>query len=175
MLYDGVGDLSCVSFCLDGILSGPSSNPPFLSGLDLVVRSRSSVGIHGGAKSGKSPVLSCILRLRPITSGLVLVDGTDVASFDARWLRQQITIVSSPGAPLRGSIRDVRLTAFPISVHDSKVYMWFQVLACGTGASDAAIRRAAERVSLHDHIMSLPEVSWSLHCATRCSYDLPGL
>ena len=55
-----------------------------LSGINLAIRAGESVSIVGPSGSGKSTLLYCLSGLEPATSGLVHIDGTDVAKMSAR-------------------------------------------------------------------------------------------
>ena len=52
-----------------------------------------TVGIVGPPGCGKSTLVRLLLRLYPIHSGRILVDGMDVRDVDRRWLRDQVGVV----------------------------------------------------------------------------------
>jgi ABC-type multidrug transport system fused ATPase/permease subunit len=47
--------------------------------------------------SGKSSLLSLLLRYFEPSSGRILLDGVDIRSLDPRWLKAQIGIVTQVG------------------------------------------------------------------------------
>lgn len=97
------------------------------------------VGASGG---GKSTVISLLERFYDISSGTLTIDGNDVREFNLRWLRRQISIVSQEPSLFSGSIADnIRYGALFKEVTDEDVI---------------AVAKAA---SIHDFIMTLPDVS----------------
>ena len=66
-----------------------------LKGIDLAVAQGELVSIIGPSGSGKSTLLRCCNRLEEPTSGLVMVDGTDItrAEVDINRVRQKIGMV----------------------------------------------------------------------------------
>jgi ABC-type polar amino acid transport system ATPase subunit len=66
-----------------------------LKGIDLAVAQGELVFIIGPSGSGKSTLLRCCNRLEEPTSGLVMVDGTDItrADVDINRVRQKIGMV----------------------------------------------------------------------------------
>jgi polar amino acid transport system ATP-binding protein len=66
-----------------------------LKGIDLAVAQGELVFIIGPSGSGKSTLLRCCNRLEEPTSGLVMVDGTDItrAEVDINRVRQKIGMV----------------------------------------------------------------------------------
>ena len=48
------------------------------------------MGICGRTGAGKSSLLAALLRLTPIASGRITIDGTDVASIPPKVLRRAI-------------------------------------------------------------------------------------
>jgi polar amino acid transport system ATP-binding protein len=66
-----------------------------LKGIDLAVAQGELVFIIGPSGSGKSTLLRCCNRLEEPTSGLVMVDGTDItgAQVDINRVRQKIGMV----------------------------------------------------------------------------------
>ncbi|OUN01234.1 MAG: ABC transporter [Paenibacillaceae bacterium ZCTH02-B3] len=65
-----------------------------------------TVGIIGPTGSGKSTLVSLLLRLYDVTSGAVKVDGTDVRSMDPRILRASIACVTQDASLFTGTIAD---------------------------------------------------------------------
>lgn len=74
-------------------LKYPSQPQPALKSLSLIVQSGESLGICGRTGAGKSTALQSLLRLYPIESGRILIDGVDIATVGLRTLRGRIAIV----------------------------------------------------------------------------------
>ncbi len=64
-----------------------------LDGVNLHVPTHETVTILGGSGAGKSTVLKAILRLTPITSGRILINGEDCSRMDPITLRRTIGMV----------------------------------------------------------------------------------
>ncbi|CAK9009226.1 unnamed protein product [Durusdinium trenchii] len=65
-----------------------------LKGLSFQVREGEFLGILGTTGSGKSTVLSLMLRLYEPTSGRILLDGREIKDYNPLWLRYHIGFVS---------------------------------------------------------------------------------
>ena len=63
------------------------------------------VGVVGRTGAGKSTLVQTILRLYPVQSGAVLVDGVDVASVGLKTLRGRVAIVPQAPTLFAGTIR----------------------------------------------------------------------
>lgn len=61
---------------------------------EIISRSAVSLAVPG---SGKSSLLSLLLRYFEPSSGRILLDGVDIRSLDPRWLKAQIGIVTQVG------------------------------------------------------------------------------
>jgi ABC-type multidrug transport system fused ATPase/permease subunit len=64
-----------------------------LQGLSFRVRPGEKVALVGYTGGGKTSVLSLLLRLYDVSSGRILVDGTDVREYDPRELRRRFGMV----------------------------------------------------------------------------------
>lgn len=97
--------------------------------------------------SGKSSLVSLLLRLYSPATGSIRLDGMDVSDLDPRFLRGQIGVVTQD-APLLGgiSVRDNIAYALPGGDDD------------GGGISDDAeeVEAAARAAAIHDRILTLP-------------------
>ena len=76
-----------------------------MRGLTLKIEAGSSVGVVGRTGAGKSTLVQTILRLYPVQSGSVLVDGVDVASVGLKTLRGRVAIVPQAPTLFAGTIR----------------------------------------------------------------------
>ena len=89
-----------VSFAYSG------SEEQALSDISFTVNRGETVGIIGGTGSGKSSVINLIPRFYDVSSGQVLVDGTDVKKYPFKQLRHKIGIVPQRAVLFKGTIRD---------------------------------------------------------------------
>ncbi len=92
------------------------------------------VGQSGG---GKSTILNLIPRFYEATSGVIAIDGQDIAQVSRRSLRSQIAYVGQDVFLFHGTVREN--------------------IACGrAGATDAEIVAAAKAAHAHDFITLFP-------------------
>lgn len=77
-----------------------------LSGVNLRVRPGEVVGVIGGTGSGKTTLVNLIPRFYDVSTGRVLVDGSDVRSVDPEALRRKIGVVPQKATLFQGTIRD---------------------------------------------------------------------
>jgi len=111
---------------------------PTLRGIDVTVPAGHSLAIVGETGSGKTTLSYLIPRLYDVTSGRVLIDGTDVRdmSFDA--LAATVGVVSQETYLFHASVADNLRFAKP-------------------DATDAELVAAAKIAQIHDHLESLPD------------------
>jgi ATP-binding cassette subfamily B protein len=64
-----------------------------LDGIDLTVRPGEMIGLVGPSGAGKSTLLNLLCRFYDVGSGAVLIDGTDLRSFDVADYRKHIGLV----------------------------------------------------------------------------------
>jgi ATP-binding cassette subfamily B protein len=96
------------------------------------------VALVGPSGAGKSTVAAMLLRLYDPTDGVIRLDGRDLPSLDARWLRTQIgTVAQEP-------------VLFSTSVAANIRYGRPE-------ASDDEVEAAARAANAHDFISGLPE------------------
>ncbi|HKO89652.1 MAG TPA: ABC transporter ATP-binding protein [Polyangiaceae bacterium] len=81
----------CVSF--ESVSFGYKPNVPVLSDVSFAVRRGEKVAIVGATGAGKTTVASLLLRLYPVTSGVVRIFGKDVRGFGRRELRSHFAMV----------------------------------------------------------------------------------
>lgn len=79
---------------------------PVVNALDLVVRSGETVCIVGPSGTGKSTLLSLLLRLYDVDAGAIEIDGIDLRRCDLASLRRRIALVPQDPWLLDGSIAD---------------------------------------------------------------------
>ena len=109
-----------------------------LRSVDLVLEPGQVVALVGPSGAGKSTVAALIPRLYELTSGRILLDGVDIATVDAHWLRHQIASVAQE--PL----------LFSTSIGDNIRYGRDR-------ASNAEVEAAARAANAHDFITAMPE------------------
>ncbi|WP_037907828.1 ABC transporter ATP-binding protein [Actinacidiphila yeochonensis] len=77
-----------------------------LSGVDLRVPAGQTVAFVGETGAGKSTLVKLIARYYDPTEGAVLVDGTDIRTFDLAGYRQRLGVVPQEPYLFAGTIRD---------------------------------------------------------------------
>ncbi|KAJ1799503.1 hypothetical protein LPJ59_001779, partial [Coemansia sp. RSA 2399] len=78
----------------DVVFSYPTrSDVRVLSGMNICVGAGQKVALVGESGSGKSTVIGLVERFYDVDSGAVLIDGTDVRSYNVSSLRQQIGVI----------------------------------------------------------------------------------
>ncbi|KAK1307181.1 ABC transporter B family member 2 [Acorus calamus] len=105
---------------------------------DLRVKAGESMALVGSSGSGKSTVLSLILRFYDPTAGKVMVDGKDIRKLKLKSLRMHIGLVQQEPALFASSIRE-------------------NILYGREGATDAEVIEAAKMANAHAFISALPE------------------
>jgi ATP-binding cassette subfamily B protein len=142
---DGLQDEEAVQFekvekeiTLQGVSFAYSSEKPIIEGLHLRIPACSYVAIIGMNGSGKSTVVSLLMRFYEPTEGRVEFDGTDARHISADSLRHTMGYVAQDTELMNLSIlENIRLG--------------------NPNASDAAIIDAAKAAGIHDWIAGMPE------------------
>ncbi|MEW5311484.1 MAG: hypothetical protein WDW38_003194 [Sanguina aurantia] len=96
----------------DGVVEFKSVAMRYRAGTPLVLRgvsfragSREKVAIVGRTGAGKSSMISCIFRLMEVESGVVEVDGLNIARIPLKTLRSKMAIIPQVPVLFQGSIR----------------------------------------------------------------------
>jgi len=107
-----------------------------LAGVSLTIEPGETVALVGQTGAGKSTLVKLIARFYDVTSGTVLVDGTDVRDYDLASYRHRLGVVPQESYLFAGTVRDSIAYARP-------------------DASDADVEAAARATGAHDMIMGL--------------------
>lgn len=118
----------------------PGGDREVLSGISFRASPGETVAIIGPTASGKSTLMGLIPRLYDVTTGRVLVDGTDVREYALEELHSRMAYVPQAAVVFSGTVRD--------NVN----------YGSGSGSrSDGDIERALRIAQLWDHVSSLPQ------------------
>lgn len=109
-----------------------------LSHLNLHVPAGEYIALVGTSGVGKSTLCSLIPRFYEVSSGRILIDGTDIRDFTLKSLRGNIGIVQQDVYLFAGSVMENIRYGRP-------------------DATDAEIVAAAQNANAHDFIMNLPD------------------
>ena len=109
-----------------------------LSGITFTAPRGATVGVIGGTGSGKSTLMALIERFYDVSSGSVLVNGTDVRDYPLEMLRGKIGMVPQQTELFSGTIAE-------------------NIRWGNAGASDEEVRRAAQMAQAAEFIESRPE------------------
>ena len=110
---------------------------PVLHQLNLRVQPGQRVALVGPSGAGKSTLFSLLLRFNTAQHGQVLLDGHDLASLEARQLRQAVALVPQRTTVFRGTVAEA--------------------IAFGRPASRTQIEAAAQLANAASFIEALPQ------------------
>jgi ATP-binding cassette subfamily B protein len=113
-----------------------SSASNAINAVSLTIKPGETVALVGQTGAGKSTLVKLIARFYDVTSGAVLVDGTDVRDYDLASYRHQLGVVPQESYLFAGTVRDSIAYARP-------------------EASNAEVQAAARAVGAHDMITGL--------------------
>ncbi|CAF2131417.1 unnamed protein product [Brassica napus] len=105
---------------------------------DLIVRSGQSMALVGQSGSGKSSVISLILRFYDPTAGTIMIEGKDIKKLDLKALRKHIGLVQQEPA------------LFATTIYENILYG-------NEEASHSEVIESAMFANAHSFITSLPE------------------
>jgi ATP-binding cassette subfamily B protein len=109
-----------------------------LESIDLDLEPGQVLALVGPSGAGKSTIASLIPRLYDVSGGKILLDGVDIRSLNANWLRTQIGVVAQE--PM----------LFSTTIAENIRYG-------REGADDTEIEAASRAANAHDFISQLPE------------------
>jgi len=130
MIRDGRVEFREVSFSYDG-------ENCVLRDISFAVAPGEFYAIVGHTGSGKSTLMSLLMRFYAPQAGQILLDGHQLHEVDQNSLRNQVGVVMQDPFITTGSVRDN--------------------ISLGQDMSDDQIVRAAQQAQLHDYVMSLPQ------------------
>jgi ATP-binding cassette subfamily B protein len=90
----------------DVSFSYPGAEQPALANISFTAGPGQTTAIIGGTGSGKSTLVSLILRFYDVTSGSILVDGVDIRKMPQEKLRAKIGFVPQKAVLFSGTIRE---------------------------------------------------------------------
>jgi ATP-binding cassette subfamily B protein len=131
---EGRLELKDVSFAYPAQLEGA---PPAVHRVNLSVEPGMHMAVVGAEGAGKSTLLALLERLVDPQEGLVLLDDTDMSSFDPYWLHYQVALI--PAHPV----------LFSASVASN--------IAFGSSPSAAQVQQAASAAGVHHRIAALAD------------------
>lgn len=97
--YLPVGDISFTD-----VVMQYRPDHPVLNGLSLTIQAKQKVGLVGRTGSGKSSLLSALLRITEASSGTILVGGVNIQEIDLKSLRASISLVPQEPILWSGSV-----------------------------------------------------------------------
>lgn len=109
-----------------------------LKDIQLHVRAGETIALVGMSGGGKSSLVSLIPRFYDVTSGKILLDGTDIRDFKVRSLRDKIGMVLQDNILFSESVR-------------------LNILLGKPDATEEEIIQAAKAANAHEFIMNLPD------------------
>ena len=86
-------------------LSYNQSGEESLTDISFQIQRGQTIGIIGGTGSGKSTLVSLIARFYDVSSGKVLLEGTDIKEYPKEQLRGKIHVVMQKAQLFKGTIR----------------------------------------------------------------------
>ncbi|KAJ4899958.1 multidrug resistance-associated protein 11 [Raphanus sativus] len=83
-----------------------STLPPALNHISFRNPRRHAGGSYGRTGAGKSSILNALLRLNPVCSGEIMVDGVNINHLPVRELRTRLAVVPQSPFLFQGSLRE---------------------------------------------------------------------
>jgi len=110
---------------------------PVLRDISLTAKKGEVIALVGSSGAGKTTLVNLLPRFHDVTSGRILIDGTDIRDVRLRSLRSQIAIVTQEN----------------ILFHDT---VWNNICYGLAGVSKERVIEAAQAALAHDFILELP-------------------
>ncbi|CAI2165412.1 8429_t:CDS:2 [Funneliformis geosporum] len=109
-----------------------------LRGLSMSIPSNKTIALVGSSGSGKSTVISLLLRYYNANSGVIHMEDVDILQWDLEYLRDNLSLVGQE--PI----------LFDLTIGENIAYG-------KDGATQDEIEASAKQANIHDFIESLPE------------------
>ncbi|KAJ9596538.1 hypothetical protein L9F63_012437, partial [Diploptera punctata] len=93
-----------------------------LNNVNLKIEKGQKIGIVGASGSGKSTIVSLLLRMYDPTSGQILLNGNDLRDLNIQWLRSKIGVVSQEPVLFGTSIFENICYGASTETHDKDIY-----------------------------------------------------
>ncbi len=110
---------------------------PILKDISFSIQPGQFFAIVGHTGSGKSTLMSVLLRFYPVKTGRILIDGIPLHQIDQESLRAQMGVVLQDPFISASTVRENITLGLPIA--------------------QSQVEAAAKQAQLHEYIMSLPE------------------
>ncbi|MFZ4426141.1 MAG: ABC transporter ATP-binding protein [Saprospiraceae bacterium] len=114
-----------------------TENNPVLKEVSFQVAPGQTLAIVGATGSGKSTIIGLLMRFYPYSQGQILVDGTDIRTYDLPAYRRRIALVLQDVFLFSGTVLE------NITLRDSSI-------------TEAEVIHAAKMIGAHDFIERLP-------------------
>ncbi|MGV0624785.1 ABC transporter ATP-binding protein/permease [Mycolicibacter minnesotensis] len=122
----------------DRVVFSYRSGIPVIRDASLTLRPGTVTALVGPSGSGKSTLAALLARFHDVDSGVISVDGRDIATMTADELYSRVGFVLQDTQLVHGSVRDNIALAVP-------------------EADDAQVQAAAKAAQIHDRICRLPD------------------
>jgi ABC-type multidrug transport system fused ATPase/permease subunit len=122
----------------EGVSFGYDPERPVLDGIALEVEPGRSIAVIGHTGSGKTTLTALVPRFYDVTTGRVLVDGTDVRDVTLTSLRRSIAVISQDPFLFSTTVRENIAFGAP-------------------DATDEEVERAARLAQAHEFVAALPQ------------------
>ncbi len=133
--YELCDDKDTVAFAFDNVtLRYHEEAETALAGVSFAAAKGETIGVIGGTGSGKSSLVSLLMRFYDATEGSVSVFGRNVCEYSKESLRRTVSIVLQKAELFAGSIRDNMRLGMP-------------------DASDCVIEEALKAAQAYDFVM----------------------
>ena len=122
----------------EGVIFGYDPERPVLDGIALEVEPGRSIAVIGHTGSGKTTLTALVPRFYDVTTGRVLVDGTDVRDVTLTSLRRSIAVISQDPFLFSTTVRENIAFGAP-------------------DATDEEVEWAARLAQAHEFVAALPQ------------------
>jgi ATP-binding cassette, subfamily B (MDR/TAP), member 1 len=134
----------------------PTRDTPIFRDLSISIQSGQFVGLVGPSGCGKTSVVSLLERFYEPTSGVILLNSTDVRTIDLATYRAQLSLVAQEPKLFEGTIKENLL----LGVETDSV-------------TEELMHQACRDAEIHDFILSLPD-GYSTELGINTSTALSG-